>query len=150
MIIIQTFTMARWQIVVKTSEATKQTKDQTDNKKQTNKRKQKQQQQNGRRRRGLKKQITKRMMLRYCSAIFFCSGISRTAHLQKLSKVDVDHRKKRSIHQESSISNSESQERPSTPYILTLHFWVNPLMVSVTNPPPVRKRLCTHRLERCL
>ena len=35
MIIIQTFTMARWQIVVKTSEATKQTKDQNDNKKQT-------------------------------------------------------------------------------------------------------------------
>ena len=35
MIITQTFTMARWQIVVKTSEATKQTKDQNDNKKQT-------------------------------------------------------------------------------------------------------------------
>ena len=35
MTIIQTFTMARWQIVVKTSEATKQTKDQNDNKKQT-------------------------------------------------------------------------------------------------------------------
>ena len=34
MIIIQTFTMARWQIVVKTSEATKQTKDQNDNNKQ--------------------------------------------------------------------------------------------------------------------
>ena len=48
MIIIRTFTMARWQIVVKTSEATKQTKDQNDNKKQTNKTKQKQQQQNGR------------------------------------------------------------------------------------------------------
>ena len=29
--------MARWQIVVKTSEATKQTKDQIDNKEQTNK-----------------------------------------------------------------------------------------------------------------
>ena len=29
--------MARWQIIVKTSEATKQTKDQNDNKKQTNK-----------------------------------------------------------------------------------------------------------------
>jgi len=29
--------MARWQIVVKTSEATKQTKDQNDNNKQTNK-----------------------------------------------------------------------------------------------------------------
>ena len=38
--------MAKWQIIVKTSEATKQTKDQNDNKKQT---KQKQQQQNGRR-----------------------------------------------------------------------------------------------------
>ena len=50
-IIIQTFTMARWQIVVKTSEATKQTKDQNDNKKQT---KQKQQQQSWRRGRGLK------------------------------------------------------------------------------------------------
>ena len=37
MIIIQTFTMARWQIVVKTSATTKQTKDQNDNKKQTNK-----------------------------------------------------------------------------------------------------------------
>ena len=37
MIIMQTFTMARWQIVVKTSKATKQTKDQNDNKKQTNK-----------------------------------------------------------------------------------------------------------------
>ena len=45
-IIIQTFTMARWQIVVKTSEATKQTKDQNDNKKQTNKTKQKQKHQN--------------------------------------------------------------------------------------------------------
>ena len=55
MIIIQTFTMARWQIVVKTSEATKQTKDQNDNKKQTNKQtKTKTQQQNGRRGRGLK------------------------------------------------------------------------------------------------
>ena len=39
MIIIQTFTMARWQIVVKTSEAPKQAKDQNDNNKnkQTNK-----------------------------------------------------------------------------------------------------------------
>ena len=36
MIITQTFTMAKWQIVVKTSEATKQTKDQNDNQKQTN------------------------------------------------------------------------------------------------------------------
>ena len=58
MIIIQTFAMARWQIVIKTSEATKQTKDQNDNKKQT---KQKQQQ-NGRRGRGLKKQTTNRMV----------------------------------------------------------------------------------------
>jgi len=30
---MQTFTMAKWQIVVKTSEATKQTKDQNDNNK---------------------------------------------------------------------------------------------------------------------
>ena len=38
MIIIQTLTTARWQIVVKTSEATKQTKDQNyNNKTQTNK-----------------------------------------------------------------------------------------------------------------
>ena len=39
MIITQTFTMARWQIVVKKSEATKQNKDQNNNKKnkQTNK-----------------------------------------------------------------------------------------------------------------
>ena len=37
MITIKTFTMARWQIVVKTSEATKQTKDQNYNNKQTNK-----------------------------------------------------------------------------------------------------------------
>ena len=51
MTITQTPTMARWQIIVKTSEATKQTKDQNDNKKQT---KQKRQQQNGRRGRGLK------------------------------------------------------------------------------------------------
>ena len=33
MIITQTLTMARWQIAVKTSEATKQNKDQNDNKK---------------------------------------------------------------------------------------------------------------------
>ena len=48
--------IARWQIIVKTSEATKQTKDQNDNKKQTNKQtnKTKQLQQNGRRGRGLK------------------------------------------------------------------------------------------------
>ena len=37
MLITQTLTMARWQIVVKTSEATKQTKGKNDNKKQTNK-----------------------------------------------------------------------------------------------------------------
>ena len=37
MTITQTPTMARWQIIVKMSEATKQTKDQNDNKKQTNK-----------------------------------------------------------------------------------------------------------------
>ena len=46
--------MARWQIVVKTSEATKQTKDQNDNNKTKTKQKQKQQQQNGRRGRELK------------------------------------------------------------------------------------------------
>ena len=40
MIITQTFTMAGWQIVVKMSEATKQTKDQNNNK--TKKQKQKQ------------------------------------------------------------------------------------------------------------
>ena len=39
MIITQTFTMARWQIVVKKSEATKQTKDQNNNKNKTNKQK---------------------------------------------------------------------------------------------------------------
>ena len=49
--------MARWQIVVKTSEATKQTKDQNDNKKQT-KQKQQQQNQNWQRRRGLKNKLT--------------------------------------------------------------------------------------------
>ncbi len=38
MIIIQTFTKARWQIVNKTLEATKRTKDQNDNKKTTTKR----------------------------------------------------------------------------------------------------------------
>ena len=62
MIITQTFTMARWQIVVETSEATKQTKTKmTTKNKHPNKTKQKQQQ-NGRRRRGLKKQITNRMV----------------------------------------------------------------------------------------
>jgi len=47
MTITQTPTIARWQIIVKTSEATKQTKDQNDNKKQTKQKQQ--QQQNGRR-----------------------------------------------------------------------------------------------------
>ncbi len=58
MIIIQTFTMARWQIVVKTSEATKQTKDQNDNKKQTkqNKTKTTTKREEGA---GIEKQITK-------------------------------------------------------------------------------------------
>ncbi len=37
MIIIQTFTKARWQIVNKTLEATKRTKDQNDNNKNNNK-----------------------------------------------------------------------------------------------------------------
>ena len=41
MIITQTFTMARWQIVVKKSEVTNQTKDQNNENKQTNKQKQK-------------------------------------------------------------------------------------------------------------
>ena len=53
--------MARWQIVVKTSEATKPTKTKmTTKNKQANKTKQKtkQQQQNGRRGWGLKKQLT--------------------------------------------------------------------------------------------
>ena len=38
---MQTFTMARWQIVVKTSEATKQTKTKNDNKNKQTKQKQK-------------------------------------------------------------------------------------------------------------
>ena len=55
--------MTRWQIVVKTSMATKQTKDQNDNKKQTNKQnKTKTKQQNVRKGRVLKKQITNRMV----------------------------------------------------------------------------------------
>ena len=64
MIIIQTFTMARWQIVVKTSEATKQTKDQNDNKnKQTNKQnKTKTTTTNRAEGAGVEKQITKRMV----------------------------------------------------------------------------------------
>ena len=52
MVITQTFTMARWQIVVKTSEATKPTKTKmttTTTTKQETKQKTKQQQQNGRR-----------------------------------------------------------------------------------------------------
>ena len=61
MIIIQTFTMARWQIVVKTSEATKQTKTKMTTK--TNKQNKKQNNNNktgggG----GVKKQITNRMV----------------------------------------------------------------------------------------
>ena len=58
MIITQILTMARWQIVVKTSEATKQRKTKmTTKNKQTNKQttKQKQQQQNGRRGAGVEK-----------------------------------------------------------------------------------------------
>ena len=67
MIITQTFTMARWQIVVKTSEATKPTKTKMTTKKQTNKQtkkqqKKQQQQQNGTWGWGLKKQITNRMV----------------------------------------------------------------------------------------
>ena len=54
-IIIQTFTMARRQIVVKTSEATKQTKYQNDN----NNKKQQQKRAEGA---GVEKQITKRMV----------------------------------------------------------------------------------------
>ena len=45
MIITQTLTMARWQIVVRTSEATKQTKTKMTTTKQTNKKQQQQQQQ---------------------------------------------------------------------------------------------------------
>ena len=52
---MQTFTMARWQIVVKTSEATKQTKDQNDNKTKTTTTKRAE-------RAGVEKQITKRMV----------------------------------------------------------------------------------------
>ena len=51
--------MARWQIVVKTSEATKPTKTKmTTKNKQASKQNKKQQQQNGRRGWGLKKQLT--------------------------------------------------------------------------------------------
>ena len=64
MVIIQTFTMARWQIVFKTSEATKQTKDQNDSNKQTNKQnKNKNNNNNKKRAEGarVEKQTTKRM-----------------------------------------------------------------------------------------
>ena len=61
MIITQTFTMARWQIVAKTSEATKPTKTKmTTKNKQTNK----QTKQNGRRGWGLKKQTIKVILVR--------------------------------------------------------------------------------------
>ena len=64
MIITQTFTMARWQIVAKPSEATKprKTKMITKNKQASKQNKKQQQQQNGRRGWGLKKQITNRMV----------------------------------------------------------------------------------------
>ena len=60
-IIIQIYTMARWQILVKTSEATKQTKDQNDNKKQTNKQNKNNNNKTGEGG-GVEKQITKRMV----------------------------------------------------------------------------------------
>ena len=59
MIITQTPTMARWQIIVKMSEATKQTKDQNDNKKQTKQNKNNNKTAEGA---GVEKQITKRMV----------------------------------------------------------------------------------------
>ena len=64
MIITQTFTMARWQIVVKKSEATNQTKDQNNNETTKNKQtKTKQhQKQTGGRGRGVIKQMTNRML----------------------------------------------------------------------------------------
>ena len=65
MTITQTPTMARWQIIVKTSEATKQTKDQND-KKQTNKQTKQNKTKTTTTKRaegvGLGKQITKRMV----------------------------------------------------------------------------------------
>ena len=64
MTITQTPTMARWQIIVKTSEATKQTKDQNDNK-QTNKQTKQNKNNNktsGGGGGGVEKQITKRMV----------------------------------------------------------------------------------------
>jgi len=54
--------MARWQIVVKPSEATKPTKTKMTTKNKQTKQKTKQQQQDGRRGWGLKKQITNRMV----------------------------------------------------------------------------------------
>ena len=69
MIITQTFTMARWQFVVKKSEATNQTKDQNkdQNKNKTNKTKQTNKQnytkqKTGGGERGVIKQITNRML----------------------------------------------------------------------------------------
>ena len=63
MTITQTPTMARRQIIVKTSEATKQTKDQNDNKKQTNKQNKIKTTSTKRAEgSGVEKQITKRMV----------------------------------------------------------------------------------------
>ncbi len=62
MTITQTPTMARWQIIVKTSEATKQTKDQNDNKKQTNKQNKTKTTTKRAEGAGVEKQITKRMV----------------------------------------------------------------------------------------
>ena len=62
MIIVQTFTMVRWQIVVKTSEATKQTKDQNDNKKTNKQKKTKATTTKRAEGAGVEKQITKRMV----------------------------------------------------------------------------------------
>ena len=59
-IIIQTFTMARWEIVVKTSEATKQTKDQNDNKNQPNKQTKTKTKQTKKRAEGVEKQLNER------------------------------------------------------------------------------------------
>ena len=63
MTITQTPTMARWQIIVKMSEAIKQTKDQNDNKKQTNKQNKTKTTTTKRAKgAGVEKQITKRMV----------------------------------------------------------------------------------------
>ena len=59
MIITQTFTMARWQIVGKTSEATKQTKTKMTTKNKQNKTKTKTKRAEGA---GVEKQITNRMV----------------------------------------------------------------------------------------